>query len=177
MSFNKNSSKRLSILAGVERGSRELTDIINKIVKQYLHDIIYNLIQIVLFTGRKTITTDDFKILSKISPIYPNIIVANDLSKLTRLCIDTQDILTVMNCNSGYNVYTLKNPFNNYIREITRDLCEEEIRLGKNVVILLQNMVEHHLITIMNQAITYTNGDNRDTLLSKDIEIVLDLNR
>ncbi len=173
MSFNKNASKRLSIIAGIDRESRKVTDIINKLVHEYLTKTLHNAISVVLFSGRKTLIVDDLRFLSRICPEYPQVACPTNLAKLLQVCIKTTDLETVLSGHKGYPLYTLKNPFNNLVRDITQGLSREEIRIGKNVVPLLQNMTEQYIIRIMTRAATYTLRDNRDTLLPRDIENTL----
>ena len=172
MSFNKNASKRLSIIAGIDRESREITNVINDIVQNYLDRILKQLINVVLFSSRKTITVDDIRFLPQICPNQPNIATADNLNSLTKTFIQ-KDLNEILCGRKGYAIYTLKKPFDNLVRETTLNLFQDEVRIGKNVVALLQHMTEHHVITIMNHAATYTVRDNRDTLLLKDIETTL----
>nr|QBK88136.1 MAG: histone-like protein [Marseillevirus LCMAC202] len=173
MSFNKNASKRLSVIAGINRESREIADIINSIVHEYLTKTLGNAIKVVLFSGRKTLIVDDLRFLSRICPDYPQVACPTNLAKLAKVCIESKDIEAVLRGYKGYSLYTLKRPFNNLVRGLAHELCRADIRIGKNVIPLLQNMTEHQIIKIMNQAATYTIRDNRDTLLPKDIETAL----
>lgn len=173
MSFNKNASKRLSIIAGVERESRDITDIINSISQKYLFTLLNQLVNIILYSGRKTISVHDVRFLPQLCPEYPYIACATTLTKMTKLRIKRDDLEDVLRQRKGYSVYTLKKPFESLVRDIIHKLHDEEIRLGKNVVQLLQNLTEHHIIDIMNRAATYTIRDKRDTLLPRDINTVL----
>lgn len=173
MSFNKNASKRLSIIAGIDRESREITDIISNISHNYLTKLLKRLINVVLFAGRKTIAVDDIRFLSQICPDQPTVACPSNLSNLTKACTVQSDLEEVLRGKRGYTNYTLKKPFNNLVRSITRDLYREEIRIGKNVVSILQSMTEQHIVTVMNHAATYTIRESRGTLLPRDIETAL----
>ncbi len=173
MSFNKNAAKRLCTVAGINRESREITDIINRIVKTYLTTTLRRVINVVLFSGRKTVVVEDIRFLHRICPDQPWVASPSNLEKLSKICMNREDIVEILQGTKGYAIYTLKRPFNQLTREIIRELSESNIRIGKNVMLLLQNMTEQHVITIMNRAATYTTRDNRDTLLPLDIETVL----
>nr|QBK87602.1 MAG: histone-like protein [Marseillevirus LCMAC201] len=167
MSFNKNASKRLSIIAGIKRGSHGVTDIIKDVARDYLTKILRSTINIVLFSGRKTLLVEDLRFLSRICLESPQVACPTNLVKLAKVCIKPKDIEAVLYGYRGYSLYTLKKPFNKLVRDIIHELYREEIRIGKNVTLLLQNMTEHHIIKVMNHAATYS---NRNTLLAKDIE-------
>jgi len=71
-------------------------------------------------------------------------------------------------------MYTVKKPFDCLVRDIVRKLYNEEIRIGKNVAQLLQNMTEQYVINVLSQSATYTRRYNRETLLALDIETAMD---
>lgn len=173
MSFNKNATKRLSIIAGINRESRDVTNIINHTVQEYLNTIIRQVLSVVLFAGRKTILVKDVRFLHRVCPNQIQIACPTNLEKLSKLCINTVDIKMVLGGTKSYALYTLKKPFSKYVRNIITELSELDIRVGKNVMTLLQTMTEQHIINIMNRAATYTIRDNRDTLLPLDIETAL----
>ena len=173
MSFNKNAAKRLCTVAGINRESREITNIINRIVKTYLTTTLRCIVNVVLFSGRKTILIEDVRFLHRICPDQSWVASPSKLEKLSKSCMNKKDIAEILRGTKGYAIYTLKRPFNQLVRKIIHELSEPDIRIGKNVMALLQNMTEYHIITIMNRAATYTDRDNRDTLLPLDIETVL----
>lgn len=170
MAFNKNACKRLSIIAGINRESSKVVDIVDQIVQTFLVKTLRRVINVVIFSGRKTITVDDLRFLSHVCPDQLQIACPQSLSKMMSMCKDTN---RVMSGKEGYALFTLKKPFEQLIRKITRELCTDEIRIGKNVSLLLQTMTEHHVITIMNRAATYTARSGRETLLPRDIRNVL----
>ena len=173
MSFNKNACKRLGTIAGVNRESMEITDTVRHIVDDYLTTLIYNVIQVVRYSGRKTITVDDIRFLSQITDL-PNITYANNLTILTKMCVNSNDMLNVLQGYSGYTIYTQKKPFAELVREIVHDSCKDDLRIGKNVTLLLQNLVEHKIIRLFNRGAEFMKSCNRDTLLAKDIMHVSD---
>jgi histone H3/H4 len=167
MAFNKSACKRLSIIAGINRESNKIMDIIDEIVNTFIIKTLRCLTNIVLFSGRKTITIRDLQFLPLICPEYSHIACPMNLDKLLKMCKITTDIL----CGEkGYALFTLKKPFNELIHKILREQSTEEIRIGRNVGLLLQTMTEHHIITIMNRAGSNIAIENRDTLLLRDIE-------
>ena len=151
MSFNKNASKRLSIVAGIDRTSRDILDYINCVTGEYIKTYLERLVYILVFTNRKTVMVEDIRILSHICREYPHIICSDTLSV-------KKDI-----------IHTLHKPFEDMIRDIIKTI-NPEIRLGKNTVTLLQNLVEHYIIKLMSIGSLFMRSDRRDTLLLKDLE-------
>ena len=170
MAFNKNACKRLSIIAGIDRESNKILNIIDEIVNTFLVKILRRVINVVIFSGRKTITIEDLQFLHLLCSEYPPIVCPTNLYKLLTMCKDTNDVLSK---KEGYTLFTLKKPFDQLVRKIVRELFTQEIRISKNVSLLLQTMTEHHVITIMNRARTYISRENRDTLLLRDIKNAL----
>jgi len=169
MSFNINACKRLSIIAGITRENKQVTNIINEIVNNYITIIIHNLLDIIVFCGRKTITVDDIKFLCNIRNT-PSIISSDNIN--FKSCIQQKDLILV---NKSYNIYTLKKPFINLINNIIKDyLGQNNFRIGKNVHLILQNMTEHYIIEIMKKA-HYFIMNERETLLPRDIELAVNL--
>lgn len=151
MSFNKNASKRLSIVAGIDRTSRDILYEINYITIEYIETYLKRLINILVFANRKTVTVDDMCILPYICKEYPHIICSNTLSL-------KKDI-----------IHTLHKPFEDMVRDIIKT-TNPEIRLGKNTVILLQNLAENYIVKLMRTGSLFMKSDRRDTLLPKDID-------
>jgi histone H3/H4 len=160
MSFNKSACKRLNIAAGVERSSTELPKFISKIVDEYISSLLEKLINIANFAGRKTIVLQDVTILGKLSNKYKIIICPNNYSILVKT-------------NTEYSLFTVKKPFEQKVRSIIEPF---QLRMGKNVILLLQNMTEQYIITIIQKANIFTKNSQRDTLLPKDIESVFNYN-
>lgn len=171
MSFNKNACKRLSIIAGITRENKDITTIISDIVHSFLDRMIYNLIQILNFCNRRTITVQDLQFLLKLDNQF--IICPEQLTKLIRMCTDKKDLDAVLRGDSGYKVYTLRKPFNNLVFEICKDYTTDPPHFAKNVMILLQILTEDLIIKTMNRAgiVMY----NRDTLLIRDLELAMKL--
>ena len=112
MSFNKNATKRLSIIAGINRESRDVTNIINLIVQEYISTIIRQALSVVLFAGRKTILVEDVRFLHRVCPNRAKVSCPTNLDKLSKLCINPEDIKMVLVGTKSYALYTLKRPFN-----------------------------------------------------------------
>ena len=76
-----------------------------------------------------------------------------------------------LNIDGGYNLYTLKKPFELAVREL---IADTEFRLAGDFLLVLQSMLEHNLISIFSTA--RLGLDERDTLLKRDLQIVLKQN-
>ena len=178
MSFNKNACKRLSIIAGLSRENNEITNIINKLVYKYVHGIIHSLLQIISYCDKKTITVADVKLLMSIKNVgdITSIVCVDDLSKLMHIKTKQTDLFHILDGKSkGYNIFTLKSPFNNLIKGICKEILNNESNIphiGKNVNVLLQSLTENYIIMVMNRG---TAGISRETLLLRDIELGSDL--
>lgn len=174
MSFNKNASKRLCTVAGIDRESCDIVYIIDDIARTYIDKLLQTLVTIVLFSGRKTIKVDDIRFLSQICPDQSTVVCSTNFSSMVTMCTSKQDIEQAMYGHKGYAMYTVKKPFDCLVRDIVRKLYNEEIRIGKNVAQLLQNMTEQYVINVLSQSATYTRRYNRETLLALDIETAMD---
>lgn len=172
MSFNKNACKRLSIISGVSRENKDITSIINEIVYTFLDKIIYNLIQIINYCGRRTISVNDVKFLFKMTKGY-HVICSENFHKLVTMCSRKKELISVLKKEYFGCVYTLRTPFNKLINDICKSYCEDPPHIGKNVAILLQTITEDFIIRIMNRATNFMY--NRDTLLTRDIETAIKL--
>ena len=170
MSFNKNATKRLSLVAGISRESTEITDIVNELVKEYLCGILRQAAIICSFTGKRTILVNDIQFLSQVCGNIPKIICPNNLSKITQVSI--KNIIS-----NGYAVYTCKKPFFGLVRGLLDEMGNRHLRLGKNVVPLLQYLTEQEIISIMIKAKILMELDGRDTLLLRDMSAIIKLRK
>jgi len=170
MSFNRNACKRLSFIAGIERESNEICDLIMENVDKYLYKLLDKLITLILYSDRKTITVNDIRFIHTIDNNYPNIIIPNNFSKFIKNYTNDKDI---HNINHSYAIYTLKTPFQNLVKAHLKRIASEDIRIGKDVLIVLQNITEQFIINILKQAYLFTQLSKRETLLIRDIELAL----
>jgi len=171
MAFNKNSSKRLSIIAGINRESSDVIEIINTIAETYIHNIIKKTKHILIFTTKKTLSTTDIGILAELDNTFPQIICNDSLNELMETRMTNNDLHDVLNGEKSYNIYTVKKSFNNLVRKIIAIEFNEKIKIGKNVIVLLQNMTEQFIIILMNNALDIMNYNKHDTLVAKDIAL------
>jgi histone H3/H4 len=166
--LNKNACKRLCRAAGIPRASNDIQDIINVICNKFLKITLARLVQLVLYTNKKTIILDDIKFLSNICPDHPKIVMASNFNKKILMTIK-KDIIY-------YKIYTLKGSFNIMIRELLYEISNnKDIRFGKDVVIVLQHLTEQYIITILKSCHIHMKQNNRDTLLVKDINSTLQI--
>ena len=160
MSISKNACKRLSIVAGVHREEHQIIDHCNILIEKYIQKIVSDVANIVIFSGKKTITVSDVKMLCVLSK-YPQIVCPTNLDKLVNHCTNDEDLQS----RKDYPLYTLRKPFEDCVRSFLREF---DLRIGKNVITLLQTLTEHYIIVIMSRAKKI--AEPRETLLLRDLK-------
>ena len=170
MAFNKNSSKRLCFIAGIQRESSDIIEEINNIAESYIKNIIKKTQYICFLSNKKTILISDICFLSQIDDTIPKIIYSDKLGSFIKTRMKKNDIIDVIEGNKGYNVFTVKNSFNIIVKKIL-DENNSSIKLGKNVLILIQNLTEQYIIKLLNISFNIMKRNNRHTVLLKDIEL------
>lgn len=161
MSFNKNAVKRFAKVANINRVCKDMTDIVNKCAREYLSLLVYRLKCMSEFCNRKTILVEDIMFIHVLNPEYPKLCVyKNSAGKFKMYTSDLQ---------KEYTLLTLRKPCETAIRE----MVENDFRFGKNVLAILQHLVEQYIITIFRQAARFMRASDRETLLDRDIKAAL----
>lgn len=165
MSFNKNACKRLSIVAGIERESKDVMVYVNILTSEYLETLLYRITQIISLSSKKTINVNDIKFLSVICQEYPQVACPESFTKLVQVYIDSD----LVREGGSFALYTLKKPFETFVRDVLARL-NPDLRFGKNSLLLIQYLTEQYIISLMRNANVFMKLDNRDTLFAKDLE-------
>ena len=71
---------------------------------------------------------------------------------------------------------TRKKPFEVFVRDILNNNYDGEIRIGKGVCSILQSLIEEYIINVLKKANMLLIHNNRDTLMAKDLKILLKIN-
>lgn len=165
--FNTNTIKRLASLAGINRQNKDVRNYINNIADDYLNQLLKRVLNIVVYAGRKTICVEDVQFLSNICPQYPKIIASDNTDKLT--------VVYILNAQgSRHCVRSRKKTFNTYIRTRINDLSMEEMRIGKNVSVIIQSLIEQYIVSVLKKAARLLRYQERETLLVRDLQCIFE---
>lgn len=169
MLVNQHAMKRLCILAGVERYNHDLTTMIDNLFQMFIEKLIYQCINVLTLTGKKTITTADIVMVTNLCPDeYPHFFVASNLFKITRVTTRKDHLINVLKGERPYQVYIPKKPVTEYCRKIIAKYIDYEIRLGKNTSNCIQLLGENFIVNMLTEGALYL--DDRDTLMPRDIK-------
>jgi len=156
MSFNTSSCKRLTVAANVSRFNHQVPEVLNTIATAFLSEYLDNLTVLMAYCNKKTITVNDIKFISTINYRFPKIICSNK----------PQFHFSKMSSQLAYPLYTTKKPF----RELVRKLLKVELRFTKEAFLVLQSIVEHFLIKIINLSHYF---NEKDTLFPENITMTI----
>lgn len=140
--------KRMSKECGFKKSTRDIKFLQNYI-DNYVNILIKNLIELVKYSGTKTIKASDIQVLYMISDKYLHVLAPIGLKNNFK--------------------YSHTDPFKKYIKNIITSRSDA-IRVSPDVIIILLEMVEQHILNIFKKTRLLFNHSN---LLKKDIERVL----
>jgi len=147
--------KRLSISAGFTQSIKNI-EFIKIHIDKYMDKIIFDLIKLVKYSNKNTITSHDINVLYHINPTFYNILHPNGLKNNFK--------------------YSHTKPFKSYIKTLitkhsTFGKIQEEnpTRLSPDALILLLEIVELYLLEIL---IKTKKLFNHSSLLEKDLKLV-----
>ncbi len=151
--------KRLSISAGFTQSIKNI-EFIKIHIDNYMDKIIFDLIKLVKYSNKNTITSHDINVLYHINPTFYNILHPNGLKNNFK--------------------YSHTKPFKNYIKTLItkhsslevnseQKVQENPTRLSPDALILLLEIVEIYLLEIL---IKTKKLFNHSSLLEKDLKLV-----
>jgi histone H3/H4 len=200
--ITKPALQRLLRRAGVKRISDPVFDLLREIIKNILIEIVKNTLIFVQAAKRKTVQVEDLTAalhimnihlaaglninsknpgkslqscnsVGKSGPVKKN---KEESKKPSRKLKSSTRALKTINYHQ-INSDCLAIPKENFKRLIKyiSSLYIDDIRFSEGIIDLFQLVVEDHVINISKKAYRCTIFDKRDTIHSKDIELVIDI--